>query len=105
MKYDVRHDLGGYDWQQTLYVQDRSYLSCAFPQIKGDCARHDQDRAWRELCYILTKQKELRRPTLFPSTSKELITQLLLSCPYARLVAETKSRHGNYQAYIWVIEQ
>lgn len=87
------------------YYDSASGLSCAFPSVRGTGTRESQTLAWNELCFILTRQKMAKRPLVFPSIEKELVTDLLISCPYAKCVAETKSKHGNYKSYLWIIKQ
>jgi hypothetical protein len=100
------------DWGTTppregslAFHKSATGLSCAFPSVRGAGTRDNEGLAWRELCFVLTRQKMAKKPLVFPSTENELVTQLLVSCPYAKCVAEAKSNHGNYKSYIWIIQQ
>lgn len=101
----------------TPQFLERSHLSCAFGSLRGAFQRKENQVwqhyspkqidsiIWLEFCYILTKQKQSKRPMFVATTEYEGVTDLLMLCPYAELAACTKSRHANYLVYFWVIKQ
>lgn len=88
---------------EDIYFENRGDLSCAFGEVKGSFP-NGEEACWYALCYILTKTKEEGRPTFVPVTDKEhMMRDYLDSCPYATRIAQAKSRHGEYQSYIYLI--
>lgn len=103
-----------------MYYDHRPYaqlagsaISCGFRQFRVSLrtqvayaqARHRgqsiDEYLWEKLCELLTASES--QSVLTPVTDLEPEWRdMLLMCPYIDLMAQNRSQHGDYQAYIFV---
>ena len=82
-----------YDWS--------NYRTGDQPRKVVETQEQYEGRMWDTLCQVLTASET--RPVLLPTTSKEPEWEALLEmCPLIELIDSTKSKHGNYQAKLWI---
>lgn len=78
-------------------------LSCAFPSVRGTWGKTEQ-QVWKQFCWAMGQLKKYGKPALIPVTDKEpLARDLLKICPWVTNVITTKSKHGDYNAYIFTV--
>jgi hypothetical protein len=81
---------GYYDWNQPARIVKESQADF-------------ETRLWETLCEILTSAEQ--RPVLVPTTDREPVWRdLVAMCPHAELIADARSRHGNYRAHLWLFD-
>lgn len=93
-----RNTIGNLQFHPTA-----SGISCAFASVRGTWS-NNHDQVWRQYCYMLKEAANFGKDVYVPVTDKEpLALQILQACPFVKYVSQGKSRHGNYQAYIFIL--
>lgn len=65
-----------------------------------------EERAWRKLSLLSYEYDRLKRPILFTLTDKQsVMKELVDACPDVRLLSVDKSRHGNYNIYMYAFDK
>lgn len=104
MRFDRVDSIKTYGYDDEPFFESYSGLSCAFGDVSCSYS-NDENLCWEQFCYILTQTKENNRPTFVPITDKEhKMRDLFDACPYAICIAKAKSRHGDYNAYVYLLE-
>jgi hypothetical protein len=88
---------------RPIFSHGNSGLSCGFSSIRGGTAHLvDKEKIIKSFSHSM---REIHKLTFFPTTEKEtLLNELLEGCPFVINRYEEKSRHGDYFAYIWILD-